>query len=124
MTPQKFAWQVTTKAIANGQLIRATVCACGARNRIEAHHDDYELPLLVRWLCRKCHRAAHRALGYVYQAAWSTGRKNFTEDKVRAALELANGSVTEAARLLGCSRQTVYEWMTREQIVIARVVQP
>lgn len=48
--------------------------------------------------------------------------KGLTVEKVQAALEQANGSVTEAARLLGCSRPTVYDWIRRGQIV--RVVRP
>lgn len=27
--------------------------------RLNAHHDDYSKPLLVRYLCGKCHRAWH-----------------------------------------------------------------
>jgi len=45
-----------------------------------------------------------------------------TVEKVRDALEQANGSVTKAARILGCSRPTVYDWIRRGQIV--RVVRP
>lgn len=33
---------------------------CGSTEAIEAHHDDYQKPLVVRWLCRKHHRAHHR----------------------------------------------------------------
>jgi transcriptional regulator of acetoin/glycerol metabolism len=43
-------------------------------------------------------------------------------DRVKAALEQANGSVTEAARILGCSRPTVYDWIRRHEIV--RVIRP
>ena len=33
---------------------------CGAQ-KCQAHHDDYTKPLDVRWLCRRCHVAWHRA---------------------------------------------------------------
>lgn len=32
---------------------------CYAIVKLYAHHDDYEHPLVVRWLCRPCHRAVH-----------------------------------------------------------------
>ena len=36
-----------------------------------------------------------------------------TVEKVQAALTLANGNVSEAARMLGVSRVTVYKWKKR-----------
>ena len=35
---------------------------CGALE-VEAHHDDYDKPLEVRWLCRHDHRQLHRERG-------------------------------------------------------------
>jgi len=31
---------------------------CGSE-KAEKHHDDYRLPLAVRWLCRSCHLERH-----------------------------------------------------------------
>jgi len=28
--------------------------------KVEAHHDNYEHPYCVRWLCRKCHNDWHK----------------------------------------------------------------
>lgn len=44
-----------------------------------------------------------------------------TADKLRAALTLSNGNVTQAAQTLGVSRVTVYKWMKRYGISIQRV---
>jgi hypothetical protein len=32
--------------------------------KVNAHHLDYRRPLRVRWLCYRCHRAAHDAAHY------------------------------------------------------------
>ncbi len=47
-------------AIAKGLLIRPNVCSnCGRKGRINAHHEDYDKPLQVDWLCETCHRLLH-----------------------------------------------------------------
>jgi hypothetical protein len=47
-------------ALANGTL-KKMPCEVGSdcRGRIEAHHDDYDKPLDVRWLCKKHHAEVH-----------------------------------------------------------------
>jgi len=55
-------------AIRRGELVRPDVCSeCDdsgtfkdGKSKVEAHHDDYNYPLAVRWLCRKCHHNWHR----------------------------------------------------------------
>jgi hypothetical protein len=33
---------------------------CGLKKRLERHHPDYALPLLIVWLCKPCHVIADR----------------------------------------------------------------
>jgi len=59
---------MVNREIARGKLRRADACeTCGksgkmrdGRSIITAHHDDYNKPLNVKWLCGKCHMDWHR----------------------------------------------------------------
>ena len=46
-------------AIKSGDLVRAPCESCG-REDVHAHHDDYDKPLEVRWLCPACHAQHHK----------------------------------------------------------------
>lgn len=45
------------RAVEKGALLRPDICSqCGLdKGVIEGHHEDYEKPLEVIWLCRLCH---------------------------------------------------------------------
>lgn len=45
-------------AIKLGHMQRQPCEVCGDLNS-EAHHDDYDQPLVVRWLCKKHHEEHH-----------------------------------------------------------------
>jgi hypothetical protein len=45
-------------ALVKGSLVRGVCEVCGVP-KVEAHHEDYNKPLKVRWLCRKHHREWH-----------------------------------------------------------------
>jgi hypothetical protein len=45
------------KALLRGDLVRQPCERCGKPGH--AHHDDYQRPLDVRWLCRKHHLEEH-----------------------------------------------------------------
>jgi site-specific DNA-cytosine methylase len=61
------AQNIDEKAMKRG-ILKASPCeVCGAtgtmrdgRNKIQAHHDDYNKPLSVRWLCQKHHHEWHK----------------------------------------------------------------
>jgi len=47
------------QAVKSGKLIRPDHCTfCGIKCKPHAHHDDYEKPLEVIWLCSPCHKQA------------------------------------------------------------------
>lgn len=56
-------------AVAKGELINPGICEiCGftgkfknGRNAVNGHHDDYNKPLSIRWLCAKCHFDWHKS---------------------------------------------------------------
>lgn len=49
---------LTRKAIKSGQILKQPCEKCG-KEYVHAHHDDYNKPLSVRFLCPKHHREWH-----------------------------------------------------------------
>lgn len=47
------------KAQKLGLLVPKPCERCGATENIQKHHEDYDKPLDVVWLCPKCHSARH-----------------------------------------------------------------
>lgn len=60
--PLKYqAHNLINNAVKNGLLIQINTCeSCGTETKTHGHHDDYSMPLDVRWLCNKCHRQFHK----------------------------------------------------------------
>ena len=64
-SPEKYkAGYMVRNAIVQGVLRKPDECStCGEEYpplEIHAHHEDYDRPLDVIWLCRPCHKALHR----------------------------------------------------------------
>lgn len=58
--PKKYAAHTWVgNAVRDGKLVKQTVCECGSDFHVEAHHDDYDKPTEVRWLCALCHKRWH-----------------------------------------------------------------
>ena len=49
-------------AIKTGKIKKPNMCeACKEKRKLIAHHDNYEFPLKVRWLCYSCHKNLHNS---------------------------------------------------------------
>lgn len=48
------------RAVASGKLVKPDACSeCGTVGRVVGHHEDYDKPLNVQWVCSRCHYAIH-----------------------------------------------------------------
>jgi len=50
-----------SRAIKSGELVRKNCEKCGNENSL-AHHEDYDQPLNVNWLCQPCHKQRHKEI--------------------------------------------------------------
>lgn len=82
---KKRAWNAVQKALASGLLERPGTCEfCKLGTYLHAHHDDYEQPLVVAWLCSSCHQIVH-ALLRGERVYWLEGDPHGHVDQERAA---------------------------------------
>jgi hypothetical protein len=50
-----------SRAIKAGKLIRLPCVRCGNKKSL-GHHEDYDFPLDVIWLCQPCHKQRHKEI--------------------------------------------------------------
>lgn len=55
------AHSAVSAAIRNGRIQRQPCIRCGEVKSL-AHHEDYDKPLEVMWLCQPCHKQRHKEL--------------------------------------------------------------
>ena len=55
------AHSAVSREIRNGGLQRQPCVRCGEIKSL-AHHEDYDKPLEVMWLCQPCHKQRHKEL--------------------------------------------------------------
>lgn len=74
------------KAVVSGLIIKMPCEVCGSLKSV-AHHDNYNNPLSVRWLCRGHHRDYHRSIinkrNREYQKAFNTTNYQYNPSSLR-----------------------------------------
>jgi len=55
------AHSAVARAINKGKLTRQSCIRCGNK-KTEAHHEDYDKPLDIVWLCCPCHKQRHKEI--------------------------------------------------------------
>jgi hypothetical protein len=60
-TRRVLAHTSVARAIRNGSLFRLPCVRCGEAKSL-AHHEDYDKPLEVMWLCQPCHKQRHKEI--------------------------------------------------------------
>ena len=50
------------RAIRNGSLVQQPCARCSSEKTL-AHHESYDLPLEIVWLCQPCHKQRHKEIG-------------------------------------------------------------
>lgn len=51
---------IVHRAIRDGKLVRPDYCTCCLKEcKPDAHHEDYDYPFDIIWLCRSCHKKLH-----------------------------------------------------------------
>jgi hypothetical protein len=58
---RQIAHSRVARAIKSGELVRQPCIRCGETKSL-AHHEDYDKPLDVMWLCQPCHKQRHKEL--------------------------------------------------------------
>jgi hypothetical protein len=101
--------RVVTNAIRTGRLIRQPCERCGRlRNEdgsaVDGHHDDYEKPLCVRWLCETHHVEWHRQHGKDY---YRSKINRLGGRQLKAARALVGWEQTDLAAKAGVAISTI-----------------
>jgi ribosomal protein S27AE len=68
------AHNAVARAIKSGALDRNPCERCGEVKSI-AHHEDYDKPLEVMWLCQPCHKQRHKEINELLRrATWMSNK--------------------------------------------------
>lgn len=62
--PKKYkAHNLVNNSLRSGKIIKRPCEVCGNSEKVHAHHDDYNIPLQITWLCPAHHSQWHARNG-------------------------------------------------------------
>lgn len=97
---KRAAQRLVARAIHMGDLVRSACEVCG-NSRTDAHHEDYDQPLSVRWLCRKHHAQRHVERG--------DGRRRPMGDEAATATMMVRVTLEEHERFHAMAKRHGFE---------------
>lgn len=71
---KRAAHNIVNNAIRDGKLIPVPCELCLSEDGVQAHHEDYDKPLDVMWLCQRCHGLRHREINAERRRAATTAK--------------------------------------------------
>ena len=63
LNPKKYLAHKKINSAVKAGLIKKECCQICGKTKVHAHHDDYNYPLSVRWLCVEHHKQWHMENG-------------------------------------------------------------
>ena len=69
------AHSAVRRAIVSGDLKREPCSRCGEIKSL-AHHEDYDRPLDVVWLCQPCHKERHKEINELLRGSLNASKSN------------------------------------------------
>lgn len=127
--PQKVkAHSIVNEAIKTGKLVKPSECSCcKLKKEVQAHHEDYEKPLDIIWLCPACHSKLHKQKrienGFQYKPTKKYIKKGYNnkgkskpykkDHRYTQSIELRQQGKTyqQIAEITGISRSQIYKWL-------------
>ncbi len=102
---------IVRKALADGRLIRMPCEVCGTTESIHGHHNDYDKPLEVKWLCRTHHILLHKKLG-----TYANRKPNREREKIIMIFGITYYRIVVIAKMMNVTPYTVREWCKNNKI--------
>lgn len=127
--PQKVkAHSIVNEAIKSGKLKKPLKCSkCNHKKDVQAHHEDYNKPLDIIWLCPTCHSALHKEKriksGFQYKEPKPYIKKGYNnkgkskpykkDDRYTQAIDLRKQgkSYQQISDITGISKSQIYKWL-------------